>query len=112
MTWSVKFHPEAVNDFSKLDGSQRILVSKALEKVRQNPVSIFEQGYGKPLGNKDTANLSGYLKIRIKNSGIRIIYQLIKTETVMLIIVIGMRKDDEVYKLAFKRIKKNQEYIK
>ena len=52
MNWTLKFLPEVKRDLEKLAGNQRILVAKAIEKVRQNPVSIFDGGYGKPLGNK------------------------------------------------------------
>lgn len=52
MNWQIKFIPEAKKDYDRLAGNQQLLVAKALEKVRQNPVSIYEGGYGKPLGNK------------------------------------------------------------
>ena len=52
MNWRVEFLPEAQKDFNGLAGNQRLLVAKALKKVQQNPVSIYDGGYGKPLGNK------------------------------------------------------------
>ncbi len=42
MNWTLKYLPEAQDDLKNLAGSQRQLVIKAIEKVRQNPVSIFE----------------------------------------------------------------------
>ncbi len=107
MNWSVKYLPEAVDDLKNLAGNQRILVAKAIEKVRQNPVSSYEGGYGKPLGNKNNTYLSGFLKIKLKAAGIRVVYKVIKTETEMLIVVIGARADDEVYEVADRRIRKN-----
>lgn len=103
MTWSLSFITEADEDYQKLDGSQRILVDKALEKVKQNPLPQREGGYGKELANKSVSNLAGLLKIKLKSSGIRIVYKLIRTETSMVVVVIGMREDDEVYKIAQKR---------
>ena len=44
MNWTLKFLPEAKRDLEKLAGNQRRLVAKAIEKVRQNPVSIFDGG--------------------------------------------------------------------
>lgn len=107
MNWSVKYLPEAANDLKHLAGNQRILVAKAIEKVKTNPLSLFEGGYGKPLGNKNGANLSGFLKIKLRSLGIRIVYKIIKSESEMLIVVIGVRADDEVYEIADKRICKN-----
>lgn len=108
MNWRLEFLPEAQKDFEALAGNQRILVAKALKKVQQNPVSIYEGGYGKPLGNKGGTDLSGLFKIKLKAAGLRVVYQLIRTETEMLVIVIGARADDEVYRLAEKRKQKNQ----
>ena len=103
MNWTLKFLPEAKKDLEGLAGNQRILVAKAIEKVRQNPVSIFDGGYGKPLGNKGRRNLTGLLKIKLKDAGLRIVYKLIQTETEMIVVVIGARADEEVYDIASKR---------
>lgn len=107
MSRTLKFLPEAVKDLKSLAGNERILVVKAINKVLQNPVSVYEGGYGKPLGNKGGNNLSGFLKIKLRSAGIRVVYKLIKTETEMLIIVIGARADEEVYDTAKHRAEKN-----
>lgn len=107
MIWEVVYLPEAKKDLHHLDGSQRKLILKALQKVQQNPVSIFDGGYGKPLGNKMGNDLSGFLKIKLKSSGLRIVYKLIQTDGKMLIVVIGAREDAEVYEIAQKRIEKH-----
>ena len=107
MNWPLKFLPAAKKDLEGLAGNQRILVAKAIEKVRQNPVSMFEGGYGKPLGNKGGRNLTGLLKIKLKDAGLRIVYKLIQTETEMIIVVIGARADEEVYDIASKRVIKH-----
>lgn len=108
MNWQVKYLPEAKEDLKSLAGNQRILVAKAIEKVRQNPLPVNEGGYGKPLGNKGNNDLSGFLKIKLRGAGIRVVYKVIKTETEMLIVVIGARADDEVYQIAGKRVKKHE----
>ena len=69
---------------------------------------IGEGGYGKPLGSKGGTDLSGLFKIKLKAAGLRIVYKLIRTETEMLIVVIGARADDEVYQIAEKRARKKQ----
>lgn len=107
MTWKIEFTPEALKDFESLDGSQRKLVVKALNKVSLNPLPEQLGGYGKTLGNHSDTKLHGFLKIKLRSSGIRIVYQLIEVNGIMLIIVIGLRADNEVYDIADKRIKKN-----
>lgn len=105
MSWIVSYLPEALEDLRKLDGSQKILIRKAIQKVCQNPLPESEGGYGKLLGNKNNTDLSGFLKIKLRGAGLRIVYQLIRQEDQMLIIIIGAREDDEVYLDAQKRIK-------
>lgn len=107
MNWKLVYLPEAVKDLKNLAGNQRLLVVKAIDKVLQNPLPANEGGYGKPLGNKQGNNLAGFLKIKLKNAGIRVVYKLIRTETEMLVVVIGARADDEIYETAAHRIQKN-----
>ncbi|WP_115715707.1 type II toxin-antitoxin system RelE family toxin [Amedibacterium intestinale] len=105
--WDVKYLPEALDDLDELDGSQRKLVLKSIEKVRKNPLSQQEGGYGKLLGKKGNTDLTWFLKIKLRASGLRLVYKVIKQKDRMLIVVIGAREDEEVYSIAEKRIKKN-----
>lgn len=66
MNWNVKYLPKALDDLRKLDGSQKILIRKAIQKVCQNPLPETKGGYGKLLGNKGSNNLSGFLKIKLR----------------------------------------------
>lgn len=106
MNWKVKYLPDAAKDFKKLSGNQKLQVIKAINKVSENPLPAQEVGYGKTLGNKQNNNLSGFLKIKLKNAGIRIVYKTIQTESEMLVIVIGIRDDEQVYHEAQRRIGK------
>lgn len=74
---------------------------------REFTLPASEGGYGKPLGNKGGINLSGFLKIKLRDLGIRVVYKLVRTETQILIIIIGARVDDEVYEAAKDRIEKH-----
>lgn len=87
MSWTLEYLPEAEKDLKALDGSQRLLVLKAIKKVQQNPLPAEEKGYGKALGNHSRTNLAGFLKIKLRASGLRVVYQLRRTETEMLVIV-------------------------
>ena len=105
MPWIREYLPEAQDDLKRLDGSVRLRVLKALDKVAANPLpsSGSEPGYGKPLGNKDGTDLTGLLKVKLKRDGVRIVYKLEERDGVMLVIVIGARSDDEVYREAARR---------
>lgn len=107
MKWKLGFLPEAAKDLAELAGNQRIMVTKAINKVLENPLPASEGGYGKPLGNKQGNNLSGFLKIKLKSAGIRVVYKLVKIDGQMLVVVIGARADDEVYDVAQHRAEKH-----
>ncbi len=105
MIWQIRYTQEAANDLLQLDGSQRILVQKAIKKVSMNPLPDYKGGYGKPLSNKANSKLAGCLKIKLKAAGIRVVYRLLEVDGKMIIIVIGARADNEVYDLAQKRLR-------
>lgn len=102
MNWEVRYLPEILDDFLALDGSQRILVKKAIAKIRTNPLPETEGGYGKRLGNKNNTQLARFLKVKLHGAGLRVVYQLIREKDCTVLIVIGVRKDDEVYHMAHK----------
>lgn len=103
MTWGIEFLEEAEKDLRKLDHSAQIQVLKGIRKVSQNPLSVEEGGYGKPLGNKSGTNLTSLMKIKLRDLGIRIVYKVIRVDGIMKIIVISARTDEQVYKEAAKR---------
>ena len=105
MSWSVEFIDEAKKDLKRLDHSVTPQILKGIRKVARNPVSIYEGGYGKPLGNQSGSNLTGLYKIKFLNLGIRVVYKLIVTDTVMKIVVISARTDGQAYKEAARRLK-------
>ena len=107
MSWIIRELPEVERDMRRLDSSQRRLVAKLLLRVRENPLPASEGGYGKPLGHKAGVDLTGLLKVKLKDVGLRVVYTLIRTETVMLVIVVGVREDEEVCSEAQARLEKH-----
>ena len=103
MSWDVQYLPEAEKDIEALALNQQIVVQKAIKKVKENPLPQSEGGYGKPLGHRRGTNLTSFLKIKLRGEGIRIVYKLVRMETQMLVVVVGVREDDEVYDLAQRR---------
>ncbi|MCU6761103.1 mRNA interferase RelE [uncultured Roseburia sp.] len=107
MNYQINFIPEALTDMKKLDHSVRPQVVKGIQKVSQNPVSIYQGGYGKPLGNKDDSNLTGLFKIKFRGIGIRVVYSVEEKQGVMTIIIVSVRADNQVYQEASKRKSKH-----
>ena len=105
MSWEIVYMEEALHDLQDLDNAQRVLVLKSIRKVSVNPVPQSEGGYGKPLGNIGGRNLTGLLKIKLRNAGLRVVYRLERVGETICIIVISVRDDDKVYQIADKRLK-------
>lgn len=103
--WIIEYTKEAKDDLEKLDHTQQLQVVKAIKKVSDNPLPNSEGGLGKPLGNNFSTKLSGYLKIKLRKAGLRVVYRLVYDNHKMRIIVVSVRDDDTVYKMAQDRIK-------
>lgn len=91
MMWGIEFLEEAEKDMKKLDHSAQVQVLKGIRKVSQNPLSVEEGGYGKPLGNKIGINLTNLMKIKFRDIGIRVVYKIERIEGIMKIIVVSYR---------------------
>lgn len=104
MGWSIELHDKAVKDLHKLDNAQRKQAFKAIKKVAQNPLPDFEGGYGKPLSNRAKSQLAGYYKIKLRTSGLRVVYGIAREQQIMKVVVVSIRDDQTVYKIAEQRI--------
>lgn len=101
---NLNFFEEAKQDYNSLDGSQKIVVVKALQRIEKNG-----QNLGEPLRNTNTTSLSGYRKVKLKSNGIRIVYSITNSNVeITEIVAIGNRSDSEVYEEAQKRITKKK----
>jgi len=107
MSFQINFLPEALNDMKELDNSLRPQIAKGIQKVSQNPISIYQGGFGKPLGNKDGTNLVGLYKIKFRGIGIRVVYSVEEKDSIMNIIIVSVRADNQVYQEAANRRKKH-----
>ena len=59
------------------------------------------------MGNLGGQDLTGLLKVRLRADGVRIVYKLERTDEGMLIIVIGMRAENDVDRIAASRRQKH-----
>jgi len=107
MIWTLKYLPEALDDLKKLGGSVCPQIFKGILKVQQNPLPKAHGGYGEPLGNKRGNNLTGLYKIKFRSIGVRAVYALEETDSVMTVIVVSLRADNEVYNAAEQRREKH-----
>ncbi|HIE36499.1 MAG TPA: type II toxin-antitoxin system mRNA interferase toxin, RelE/StbE family [Candidatus Omnitrophica bacterium] len=97
MQWKIKFHPLVIKeDFKKLGLSQkRKIIKEIKKKLTKDPLND-----GEPL----KGSFKGFRKLKV--SEFRVIYEVIKDRVLVLIIKIGIRKDYQVYKEFFYRLKK------
>ena len=110
MGWKIKIDTEAKKEYLKLDGSLKKQVLAGILKVSKAPLPS-PNGYGKPLGNKNGNDLTGFFKIKYKGIGIRVIYTLVLSEAIMNIVVISDRDDNYCYDLAMKVYEKHGDKI-
>ena len=93
-TYELEFHELALKEWKKLDGSTKAPLLKALTKRLQAP-------------HVPCAKLRGELhntyKIKLRELGYRLVYEVIDQRLVVVVIAIGRRDHDEAYQIAIKR---------
>lgn len=98
--WRIKIHKLVLSeDFKAIGPSEQKIIFKNIRKK----LSLDPKGYGKPLSGE----LKGYWRLRIKDY--RVIYKIIEEVIEVLIIKIGIRRDEEVYKKLIYRLDKLKE---
>jgi len=93
MNYELSFHPDALGEWKNLDNSVRNLFKKKLTERMQNP----RIPASKLSGQKDR------FKIKLKSVGYRLVYEVRDTEIVIVVVAIGKRERNAVYKAAAKR---------
>ena len=95
MAWAIRFHPEVQNDLRKLG---RVEAKNILAVIEGRIVNGEPDKAGKPLHG----TLAGYRRLRTGDT--RIVYRVEKQKIEILIIAVGMRRDEVVYERAYKRV--------
>lgn len=94
MTYELHFHPLALKEWKKLDKELQNQFKKILARRLADPHVI-------------AAKLSGSLKhcykIKLRNSGCRLVYQVSDSKMIILAVAIAKRDKDQVYILALDR---------
>lgn len=95
--WKIKIHRLVFeNDLNKISKRDRSIILKTIYKK----LSSSPEKYGTPLRH----NLKGYWKLKI--SDYRVVYKIEKEQIKVLVLKIGIRRDEEVYKEMLTRLKK------
>ena len=93
-TYSLEFHELALKEWRKLDGSIKAQFQNALSKRLKTP-------------HVPSARLRGDLqntyKIKLRDVGYRLVYEVIDQKLVVMVIAIGKRDHNEAYLSAVKR---------
>jgi mRNA interferase RelE/StbE len=93
--YKLKFLPTALKEWKKLDHSIKSQLKKQLKERLQNPHIRTSQLYG----------FENHYKIKLRASGYRLVYEVLKQEIFVLVIAVGTREKNLVYKKAVKRQK-------
>lgn len=95
MAWSVRYHPEVEQDLLALGRAE----ARAILKVIAERIA---QGEPDKLGKMLAGDLSGCRRIRTGQT--RIIYRIDADRIEVLIVAVGMRRDNEIYNTASGRV--------
>lgn len=96
MTYNLKFLPSAIKEWKKLGATVREQFKKKLEERLSNP----EIPKDRLTGQKN------YYKIKLRNSGYRLVYEVERKTITIYVIGVGKREKSLIYKKALKRSQK------
>ena len=95
MSYSLEFKESALKEWKKLDGGIREQFKRKLAELLERP-------------RVESARLSGMpdcYKIKLKNAGYRLVYQVDDNRIVVIVVAVGKRENLAVYRVAGKRVK-------
>ena len=93
-SFDLEFHVLALKEWQKLDHSVREQFKKQLEKRLLNPRVASAKLHG---------NLDSFYKIKLRALGYRLVYEVIDHKLTILVIAVGKRNQEDVYRKASNR---------
>ncbi|MBU1222289.1 MAG: type II toxin-antitoxin system RelE/ParE family toxin [Gammaproteobacteria bacterium] len=93
MTYELLFHPDALDEWGKLDKPVREQFKKKLAERLLNP-------------HVPSAKLSGQksrYKIKLRSMGYRLVYDAVDAQLIVTVVAVGKRERNAVYKAAASR---------
>ncbi|MBL4760638.1 MAG: type II toxin-antitoxin system RelE/ParE family toxin [Mariprofundaceae bacterium] len=95
MTYKLEFVVDALKEWKALDNTIQKQFKKKLTERLQNP----ELAASRLIGSNNR------YKIKLRSAGFRLIYEVHKQEVIVLVVAVGKRERNAVYKAAAKRRK-------
>ena len=97
--YSLKFIPEALDEWKRLDGSVKTVLRKLLKKRLENPHIPGSELHG---------DLQYCYKIKLRKQGYRLVYFIEDDTLVVLVLSVAKREDMEAYRSAIQRFQQPQ----
>ena len=94
--YKLKFLPSAQKEWGKLDNSIKKIFKNKLTKIVLNP----------RISANALRNIPNCYKIKLKNIGYRLVYEVEENEITVYVVSVGKRDKLEVYNKAIERILK------
>lgn len=95
MTYSLEFDQRALKEWQKLGDTIRQQFKKKLGEILENP----------RIEANRLRELPGCYKVKLRNAGYRLIYQVIDQEVVVFVVAIDKRENEAAYRKASERLK-------
>lgn len=93
MTYSLAFLDAALKEWRKLDETTRAQFKAKLAERLENPKVPAARLHG----------AKERYKIKLRNAGYRLVYEVRDRELIVLVVAVGKRERNEVYKAAARR---------
>ena len=93
MSYKLSFHPDALEEWRKLDATVSVQFKKKLAERLQNP-------------RVPSAKLAGHenrYKIKLHSVGYRLVYEVRDAVLLVIVVAVGKRERNAVYRVAAKR---------
>lgn len=95
MTYSLEFDARALKEWQKLGDTVRQQLKKKLAEVLLNPRIEANRLHSLP----------DCYKIKLRNSGYRLVYQVLDHEVVVFVVAVDRREREQAYRKAVERLK-------
>lgn len=94
MSFKLRFKEQALQEWHSLDHTIREQFAKKLRALKDNP----------RVKNASLCGMKNCYKIKLRKVGYRLVYEVRDQELVILVVAIGKRERNAVYKMAAKRL--------
>ncbi|WP_188013630.1 type II toxin-antitoxin system RelE family toxin [Photobacterium damselae] len=94
MTYRLAIKEEAQKEWKKLNTNIQMQFKKKLVERLENPHVLASK----------LSNMPNCYKIKLRSAGYRLVYELRDKDIVVIVITVGKRERNDVYKTAIKRL--------